>query len=235
VDNELDDALPAARLVTPPIVELRQYSLVPGCRDELVELFDKYFLDAQEDAGIDVLGQFLDLDDPDRFVWLRGFSSMSARLDGLRAFYGGPIWREHRDQANATMLDSDNVLLLRPVQALLTDELRDRPGMLLGALVGHLDEAPTAAHLDIACAAAEALASAGAEVLGAFASHDAENNFPGLPVRPDPVLVWITRHLGPADHARHIEAVTSKRSPIGDVLKDRQVLRLHPTPRSKLR
>ena len=34
----------------------------------------------------------------------------------LAAFYDGPVWRAHRDEANATMIDSDDVLLLRPWQ-----------------------------------------------------------------------------------------------------------------------
>ncbi|RPK34941.1 hypothetical protein EES40_32340 [Streptomyces sp. ADI93-02] len=31
----------------------------------------------------------------------------------LEGFYTGPVWREHRDAADATMVDSDDVLLLR--------------------------------------------------------------------------------------------------------------------------
>src|SRR5260370_24119248 len=60
-----------------------------------------------------VLGQFRDIGDPDRFVWLRGFPDMAARAGALRRFYGGPVWKAHRNEANATMIDSDNVLLLR--------------------------------------------------------------------------------------------------------------------------
>ena len=41
-----------------PIVELRQYTLHPGRRDTLVDLFERAFLDTQEAAGIAVLGQF---------------------------------------------------------------------------------------------------------------------------------------------------------------------------------
>ena len=52
-----------------------------------------------------VLGRFRDVDDLDRFVWLRGFRDMSARAQGLGAFYGGPVWRRHRDVANATMVE----------------------------------------------------------------------------------------------------------------------------------
>lgn len=98
-----------------PVVELRQYTLHPGKRDALVELFERELIESQEALGISVIGQFRDMDDPERFVWLRGFQDMEARGPALAAFYGGPVWEAHRKAANATMLDSDNALLLRPV------------------------------------------------------------------------------------------------------------------------
>src|SRR6187397_1126367 len=112
-----------------PIVELRRYTLHPGRRDDLIELFDREFVEAQEAVGMQVLGQFCDLDDPNQFVWLRGFNDMPAREQSLRAFYSGPVWKQHRDAANATMIDSDNVLLLRlvhPASGFLP-EGRNRP------------------------------------------------------------------------------------------------------------
>jgi hypothetical protein len=51
-----------------PIVELRQYTLVPGKRDVLVDLFDADLIEGQEDTGMKIIGQFCDLDDPDKFV-----------------------------------------------------------------------------------------------------------------------------------------------------------------------
>src|SRR5215212_2807060 len=98
-----------------PIVEFRRYTLHPVRREDLIELFDREFVEPQEAVGIQVIGQFYDLDDPDQFVWLRGFNDMPAREHSLHAFYGGPVWKMHRDAANATMIDSDNVLLLRLV------------------------------------------------------------------------------------------------------------------------
>src|SRR5436190_19037883 len=98
-----------------PVVELRQYTLYPGRRDELIELFDREFVESQEALGMRVLGQFRDLDAPDRFVWVRGFGDMATRAEGLTAFYGGPVWRANSAAANATMIDSDDVLLLRPL------------------------------------------------------------------------------------------------------------------------
>src|SRR5882672_7456480 len=97
-----------------PIVELRQYTLHPGKRDVLIDLFDREFVESQEALGMKVIGQFRDLDDPNRFVWLRGFRGMPSRAQVLKDFYGGPVWKAHREAASATMIDSDNVLLLHP-------------------------------------------------------------------------------------------------------------------------
>src|SRR5689334_8037801 len=92
------------------ILELRQYTLHPGQRDVLIELFEREFIESQEALGMEVIGTFRDLDRPDRFVWLRGFPDMAARGERLQSFYGGPVSQKHRDAANATMIDSDNVL-----------------------------------------------------------------------------------------------------------------------------
>ena len=49
------------------IYELRQYTLWPGKRDALVDLFDREFVESQEATGMRVDGQFRDADRPDRF------------------------------------------------------------------------------------------------------------------------------------------------------------------------
>jgi hypothetical protein len=75
------------------IIELRQYTLHTGQRDVLIDLFDREFVESQEALGIEVVGQFRDLDDPNRFVWLRSFLTMPDRAKALAAFYGGPVWK----------------------------------------------------------------------------------------------------------------------------------------------
>ncbi|GHF25800.1 hypothetical protein GCM10017786_69990 [Amycolatopsis deserti] len=98
------------------LFELRRYTLRPGRRDELIALFDAQFVESQAEAGMRVYGQFRDLDDPDRFVWIRGFPEAARRAEALAAFYERhPAWLTHREAANATMVDSDDVLLLEPV------------------------------------------------------------------------------------------------------------------------
>ncbi|HZF78174.1 MAG TPA: NIPSNAP family protein, partial [Rubrivivax sp.] len=88
------------------VIELRQYTLHPGRRDALIELFEREFIETQNAVGLRVLGIFCDAERDDRFVWLRGFTDMVARQRGLQAFYGGPVWQAHRTAANATMVDS---------------------------------------------------------------------------------------------------------------------------------
>src|SRR5262245_12625910 len=98
---------PAPMLEDCAVVELRDYTLQPGRRDELIGLFEREFVETQEALGLRVIATFRDLDRPDRFVWLRGFADMASRRLGLEAFYGGPVWQANRAAANATMIDAD--------------------------------------------------------------------------------------------------------------------------------
>ena len=194
------------------IVELRQYTLHPKQRDVLIELFDREFIETQEALGMRVMGQFRDLDDADRFVWLRGFRDMAARLAGLSAFYGGPVWRAHRDAAKATMIDSDNVRLLRrawPGAGIATTG-RERAGPGAGgAPAGRVDarifplREPASAELLAFCrqTMSAALIRDGAQVLGWYVTEPALNDFPRLPVREgESVLVGLALFDSAAAH-----------------------------------
>jgi hypothetical protein len=96
------------------VVELRQYITYPGERDTLIHLFDERFIESQEAVGIKVVAQFRDVNDPDRFIWVRGFGGMDARKKALGDFYYGALWKANSNAANATLYDNDDVLLLRP-------------------------------------------------------------------------------------------------------------------------
>jgi quinol monooxygenase YgiN len=236
-----------------PVVELRQYTLRPGQRDVLVELFDREFVESQEAAGMAVIGQFRDLDDPDRFVWLRGFASMPARAAALARFYGGPAWKAHAARANATMIDSDNVLLLRPVTARsgFPDAAR-RPA-------GSAPAAPSCVLVTL-CSGADrfgpevadlfdreirpVLTETGAAPLAWLQTEHAENTFPALPVRAgENVLAWLARFPGPdrlADHLARLDRSPAWRDRVLPALAPMitgppQRLRLAPTARSLLR
>jgi hypothetical protein len=198
------------------VVELRQYTLHPGRRHELITLFEREFIHTQAAVGAQVLGIFEDADRAERFVWLRGFADMAARGRALAAFYDGPAWRAHCAAANATMVDSDDVLLLRP----LTPLPGPANGATAAAATWHVVVCPLAEPCDAALAAT--LRAPGAAWLE---TDPAPNNFPRLPVRSDASVV-----------------VGLAAGPIGlpDALRRRlaapaQALRLHPTARSPLR
>ncbi|HET8873664.1 MAG TPA: NIPSNAP family protein, partial [Gaiellaceae bacterium] len=115
------------------IVELRQYTLRPGQRDVLIDLFARELVAGQEALGMTILGQFRDLNDPDRFVWVRGFRDMATRPGALEAFYTGPVWKQHGKAANATMIDSDDVLLLRPAGSQPPGDFME-PGLVVAGI-----------------------------------------------------------------------------------------------------
>jgi NIPSNAP len=186
-----------------PVVELRQYTLRKGSRDTLIDLFEKEFIESQETLGMRVIGTFRDLEKPDRFVWLRGFQNMNARAIQLQQFYGGPVWKAHREAANATMIDSDNVLLLRPANrsgfTLPRTRLAYRavptnpPGMVV-ATIYHLEKGTEAKFAEFFRATiVPILARVPIPILGEWITEHHRNTFPGLPVREDAnVFVWFS-------------------------------------------
>lgn len=237
-----------------PIVELRQYTLHPGQRDVLIEVFDREFVETQEAVGMKVIGQFRDLDQPNRFVWVRGFSDMSSRKQALTDFYGGPIWKAHREAANATMIDSNNVLLLRPASqtagfsvraALASQKARasEVSKRLILATIYHFDAPVPAGFTEFFEKEMKPeLTAAGGKVLAYFVTEQSENTFPALPVRENEnVFVWFARFNDAAAYDRYLDMVErSERWPeIGAELARRikgkpETLELSPTSRSLL-
>jgi hypothetical protein len=238
-----------------PVVELRQYTLHPGKRDVLIDLFDREFVETQEEVGIKIIGQFRDLDHQDRFVWLRGFPDMTSRAKALNDFYNGPVWKAHREAANATMIDSDNVLLLCPAFPTSGFSLKD----LKRAPVGG-DEIPTSLVVATIYYFAGPVApdfinffehmlrpvieGLDATISASFVTENSENTFPALPVRGcEKVFVWFSTFPDLAACENYLAALSRSegwRSKVSTVLtrhleKAPEVLRLSPTARSLLR
>ncbi|WP_205691999.1 NIPSNAP family protein [Caulobacter soli] len=227
------------------VIELRQYRMKPGRRDELIDLFEQEFVESQEVHGMSLLGQFRDLDAPGHFVWMRGFESMAARKAALEGFYGGPIWQAHREAANATLADNDDVLLLKPPVTAARFDLPPRSAnpnsaSLIGVTIQALDGPPEPDFAErFEAEVRPVLEAAGASVLGWMVTEASENSFPRLPVREgEPVLVWVARFADAAAHANHL--VRAERAGLGDgfgIVSRRGViqrLRLAPTARSRL-
>src|SRR6266567_3290642 len=160
-----------------PIIELRHYTLCAGRRDALIELFERAFIESQEALGISIIGQFRARDDANRFVW-----------------------QVHRTAANATMLDSDNVLLLRPTRegaGFVLAERRDRTegdaSSVVIATIHYLDEDAGAFANFFAAAMSPTIIAAGGPILATLATETASNTFPRLPVREkERVFIWFS-------------------------------------------
>jgi hypothetical protein len=180
------------------VIELRQYTLRGGKRDTLIAMFEESFQQPLNDDGDHVICTFRDLDDPDRFVWLRGFRDMAARPLALAAFYDGPVWKSKRGAANATMLDSDNVLLLKPAVAnggFDTSSANSGKHGIVAANIyylGNVDAPAFAAFFDQTMR--PRIEELGARPIARLVSEATPNNFPRLPIRErDRVFVWFAR------------------------------------------
>jgi hypothetical protein len=227
---------------TSGVLELRQYTLHPGQREPLIELFERHLIDGQEACEIRVLGQFRDADHPDRFVWVRGFRDMPTRAQALQRFYGGPLWKEHRQTANATMVDSDDVLLLRPVDG--AAGFLPARGALHVATIYLLDGAIDEEFLRFFEAQVRPLlAETGAPPIARLRTETAANNFAALPIRAgEHAFVWFAAFASAADYDRHLarkRASPAWQERIEPALLARlrcppQVLRLEPTAHSRL-
>lgn len=228
------------------IVELRQYTLHAGARETLISLFESEFIEPQETIGMAVFGPFRDLDDPNRFVWMRGFPDMVERKRMLAAFYEGPVWKSHREAANRTMLDSDNVLLLRPERSSLTapgNSAVQRDGLLV-VNIQYLTGSPVE---DFAMFFEQVmkphLLETGTHPLATFRTEHAPNTYPRLPVREDEtVFVWLAVFPDMDHYARSLAALRAgpdwrERAPesvLHQFARKPEVLLLAPTSHSQL-
>lgn len=251
-DINIRTGVEQAREAYSSIVELRQYTLTPGRRDDLMALFEEHFIEGQEQVGAHVLGQFRRRARPDQFVWLRGFTDMEARRQALQGFYYGPVWREHRDAANDTMIDSDNVLLLKPASPAgeFHFNLSKRPGKD----APEVEAGITIATLYIFATPVEArfieffekevapiLRAARADISGYFVTEASKNTFPALPVREgEHIFAWFTSFADEAAYESYLSALSTSRAwtaslaPIlqGWLAKPQEVLELLPARRS---
>lgn len=204
-----------------PVYELRQYTLHPGKRDVLIGLFEDHFIEPLERDGMQVPAHFRDLDNADRFAWFRCFDDMESRGRALPAFYReDPVWQQYRNDANATMIDSDNVLLLREAWPGSGFAAPAAPRPPVGAqphskavivvttyaLVNPVDDAFIAFFRDTLAPRAQA---DGAKLLATFVTEESPNNFPPLPVRPEHVLAWVASFADDAAFARYRERSAS--------------------------
>ena len=179
---------------------------------------------------------------------------MPSRAQALKDFYGGPVWNAHREAANATMIDSDNVLLLHPATPTsgfsLGSKTRSPAGSndirseLIVATIYYFDAPVDAGFVQFFEKTVKpAVIGSGAAVLAYFVTEHSENTFPALPVREgENVFVWFARFNDPAAYERHIAAMIRSLSWRDKISKEfarrlkrePEILKLSPTTRSLL-
>jgi hypothetical protein len=93
------------------IVEVRSYRIAPGRREEFLEFFQTRSIPALRAHGMEVMGPFVDLENPNKFVWLRLYPSLEDRDRMRTAFYEGDIWKNELEAIAMPMLESYDVTL----------------------------------------------------------------------------------------------------------------------------
>ena len=105
------------------IVEVRSYRIKPGRRDEFVRLFETRAVPALRAHGMKIIGPLLDVENPNKFVFLRGFPSLEER-DRMKAeFYEGELWKNELEGIAMPMLDSYDVILCETSSGCVFEEM----------------------------------------------------------------------------------------------------------------
>lgn len=93
------------------IVEVRSYRIKPGKREEFIRMFETRAVPAQHSHGIKIIGPFLDVENPNKFVFLRSFPSHEERERMKAAFYGSELWKNELEGYAMPLLESYDVIL----------------------------------------------------------------------------------------------------------------------------
>jgi len=164
---------------------------------------------------------------------------MASRPKTLDAFYTSATWQKHRTAANATMIDVDDVLLLRPLKPLAVGKHpQDEAATgLVEVTVYAFDasvDAETIAHFD------NDIEIAGAHAIASYVTEQSANNYPRLPIRENEnVLVRFAAFASIEAYDTHRARLAA--TPQGQahakrlrtkLKSDPQILKLTPTARS---
>lgn len=182
-------------------IEFRRYTVKEGERRHFAQYFDTYFPEAFQQLGAIAAGSFFERKNQSGFTWIRGFHTIDDRAVVNASFYYGSVWSEHKDTLNDLMIDSDNVMLLRPLTpdrglTILpavdpVTEPNGAQGIIL-AQIFSLKPNSTEAFASQAESMFAKYRSTGAREAGVLVTLDAKNNFPQLPIRTDgPYLIWL--------------------------------------------
>lgn len=94
------------------IIEMRTYKTKPGKRAEFVKIFKSKSLPAHQEIGMQILGPFLSVEDPDTFFWMRAFPDLKSRGPLKDQFYEGKLWKQELEQKLLPILQKYDVVVV---------------------------------------------------------------------------------------------------------------------------
>jgi hypothetical protein len=103
------------------IVEVRAYRIKPGLRAQFIELFVQRAIPAQQALGMQIIGPMIDVENPNKFVFLRSFPSLEDRDRMKNEFYGGELWKNELEGIAMPMIDSYDVILCETTPEFVCD------------------------------------------------------------------------------------------------------------------
>jgi hypothetical protein len=99
------------------LIELRQYRMHPGQRDNWVRFMNEVIVPFQKSKGMKVLGMWVAEEDPDLFVWMREFENQEELERQYEAVYQSDFWKTEVAPKAATMNNREKMVITRLVPA----------------------------------------------------------------------------------------------------------------------
>ncbi len=93
--------------------ELRQYSILPGKKNEWVQLMETEIIPFQQSKGMVILGSFTGEDDESVYVWIRRFDSEQERETLYEAVYQSEHWKNIIAPKIETLMDRSKINVQR--------------------------------------------------------------------------------------------------------------------------
>ena len=177
-------------------IELRNYLIRPGQRDNYITAFETKLVDTLNLMKNYVFGQFRVKDAQDNFVWIRGFESMDSRKEGLKKFFSSDFWARNQSVPGKYLLNYMNVYLLRPFDIYDQDNLKPFKGEWFGKPKGVVvvdfyvanDRRPQLIAF-VKSKYDSIVRAAGVNNISYWVSEPEPNNYPDLPVFQDKNLL----------------------------------------------
>ncbi len=172
------------------IIDLRNYTLKPNTRDQFIERCEALIFPEQKRLGATILGTFRDANNPNGIIWLRAMPDMAERKRILTAFYSkGEVWKANRKEVNSWIVDSGNVLLVKPASDLMTTMSNTNDHSIV-VMYTCLRQEPFNAFQECD-EVSEAIGDIGGRLLVTLETDSSKNNYPLHPIRTGEFgLVW---------------------------------------------